>query len=240
MPIVEKRKKEMKEEVSALYNKARTKEEYEEAINCSIRHSQTLASLKESSDTIVSTLLDGYWAEYYILLKFPATEGGKDAFVAMIRNLRYRVKDQDNYAQLLYLEAVTQSHLLHNKENADILNEEMQKMVLSRKVSVPLTLKWINSRVIDEMDAKNWEGAVEVACEIGQFSKEIIEQPENIGPATNIINNRGASKIRGDIDVKDGIKDLVVAMDYYLKQQPVPMKHIEGIKNRLTEATKKL
>lgn len=240
MPIVEERLKEMKKEVSELYKKARIKEEYEKVVNLTTRYAITIASLHESSDVVVSTLLDGYWAEYYLLLKFPSTEERKQRFLEMIKNLRGRVEDIVNQAELVYLLSVAWSHLFHDQEQADRFGTEMKKLVLRGKVPEVLILKWINSRVIDKMDSKDWRNAIEIANEIGGFTGKIVEQPENIGAAANIINNRGASKVRGDIDIEDGIKDLVTALDYYFKQTPVPIKHIEGIKNRLMEAIKKL
>lgn len=232
----------MSNELSTLYGKARTKEEYEKVVELRERYTNTLKANLATPDKVVLTILPGYWAEYYFLLKFPAdvTEEDKDNFMERIDMLELQTKDPSVKAELLYLEGVAWSHLMHNQENADWCNEEFKKLVLAGKVSIAQILKGINSRVIKEMDAKNWQGAVKIGDEIKGFSEEAITQPENIGAAANIINNRGASKIRGDINTKDGIKDLVTAMDYYLKQEQVPIKHIEGIRNRLMEAAKKL
>lgn len=237
--------KKIKDELHALYQKALTKEEYKKAVALTDKCSVTLRASRESPDTIVETILDGLWSEYYLLLKFPemikdkAVENNRN-FMVKVEELIRRVVEPANKAELLYLVSAVWSHLLNDQENAEWCNRDLQKLISYGKVSVALILKGINSRVIKEMDAKNWQGAIKIADEINQFSKEVIEQPENIGAAANIINNRGASKIRGDIDIKDGIKDLVTALDYYLKQTPVQMKHIEGIRNRLTEAIKKM
>lgn len=232
----------MSNELSALYGKARTEEEYKKVVELRERYANTLQANLATPDTVVSKVLLGYWAEYYLLLKFPAevTEEYKDDFMERINKLELQTKDVSVKAELLYLESVAWSHLIHNQENADWCNDEFKKLVSAGKVSIAQILKGINSRVIREMDAKNWQGAVKIGDEIKEFSEEAITLPENIGVSANVINNRGASKVRGDIDIKEGVKDLITALDYYLKQTPVPIKHIEGIKNRLTEATKKL
>lgn len=241
----EKEIKKMKDEMHALYQKALIKEEYEKAVSSADKCRIILRASGESSDTIVPVVLDGLWSEYYILLKFPeiikdeAAENNGN-FIEKIERLISHVAEPANKAELLYLASVAWSHLLNNPNNSGRCNNEFEKLVSAGKVSVAQILKGINSRVIKEMDAKNWPGAVQIADEVNRFTKEVIKQPENIGPAANIFNNRGASKIRGDIDIEGGIKDLVIAFDYYLNQEPVPMKHIEGIRNRLMEATKKL
>lgn len=229
-------------ELPELYGKARTKEEYKKVVELREIYANTLKANLATPDTVVSIVLPGYWAEYYYLLKFPAdvTEEDKDDFMKMIDMLVLQTKDSSVKAELLYLESVAWSHLMDNQENADWCNDEFKKLVSEGKVSITQVLKGINSRVIKEMDAKNWQDAVKIGDEIKRFSEEVINQQENIGAAANIINNRGASKVRGDIDIVDGTKDLVTALDYYLKQVPVPMKHIEGIRNRLNEAVKKL
>ncbi|MDP3057568.1 MAG: hypothetical protein Q8N37_03550 [bacterium] len=234
--------KRISDELSALYGKAKTKEEYLKVVELGKLYANTLKANLATPNTVVSTVLSSCWAGYYLLLKFPAevTEEDKDDFMERIDKLELQTKDPSVKAELLYLESVAWSHLMDNQENADWCNEEFKKLVSEGKVLITQVLKGINSRAIKEMDAKNWQGAIKIADEIKQFSKETMEQPENIGAAANIINNRGASKVRGDIDIKDGIKDLVTALDYYLKQPSVPMKHIEGIRNRLMEAIKKL
>lgn len=237
--------KKIRDTLFALYQKALTKEDYEKAVNLMGKSIITLGASRESPDTIVSTVLDGFWSEYYLLLKFPemiedeAAENN-DNFIEKIESFISQLVEPVNKAELLYLASVAWSHLLNDQKNAEWRNSEFQKLISSGEASTVQILKGINSRVIKEMGAKNWKAAIDTADEINKFSEEVITNSENIATAANIINNRGASKVRGNIDIKDGIKDLVTALDYYLKQTPVPLKHIEGIRNRLMEAIEKL
>ncbi len=233
----------MSNELSMLYSKARTKEEYEKVVEQRNTYEAALKANGVSPNTVVLKVLPGYWAEYYLMLKFPTefTEEDKDRFMMeKMRTLEWEASDSTVEAEVLYLQSVAWSHLMNDQEIAELCNSKFEELISAGKVSLTQILKGINSRIIREMDSKNWQSAVRTGDEIKRFSEEVIEQPENVGPAANIINNRGTSKIRGDINIKDGIKDIVTALGYYLKQIPVPMKHIEGIKNRLTEAIKKL
>lgn len=128
--------------------------------------------------------------------------------------------------------------MLKNQEKAKWCIEEMNKIIFEGKVSVAAFLKMINSAGNKEMDTQNYGRAVKIFDGINKISQEVLEKPENILYTANIINQRGASKIRGRIDIKDGVADLTFALDLYLKQEPVPLKHIEGIRNRLKEAVK--
>lgn len=227
----------IKKETEALYRKARTKEEYEKAIEAGRSHEEMLEKDGKTSDEIVSVILGALWANYYLLLKFPSefTEEDKDGFLGKIYELE-SVVGPSNKIELLYLESMTWSHLFNNPQEAESCIREIGRIIAEGNASIVQVLKSINARVVKEMDEKNYSGAIQIADEIKQFSEEALVEPENIGAAANIINNRGASKIRGDIDVKGGITDLMTALDCYLKQTPVPMNHIEGIRNRLMGA----
>ncbi len=234
----------MSKELAELYSKAKTKKEYENLMNLSRRYANALTAHMVSPNAVVLAVFPGYWAEYHLFDKFPAgfTEEDIKKFVRKIQAVRLRlmVSDADNKVALLYLESNIWSHLLNDQEKAEQYIKEMDEIISQGKVSTASILKMINSAGNKEMDAKNWTRAIKIFDEINKFPQEVLEKPENLLYATNIINQRGASKSRGDIDVVDGIKDLVTALDYYLKQIPVPMKHIEGIRNRLKEAIKKL
>lgn len=87
------------------------------------------------------------------------------------------------------------------------------------------------------MKTKNYDEAVAVFDEIENF--EDIPK-EDFLYAGNVCNNRGAAKIRGNIDIIGGAKDLVTAVDYYLQMDQPPRKHFVGIRNRLGEDKEKL
>ncbi len=232
-------------ELSTLYSKAKTKEEYENLMKLSRRYADKLQSHMVFPNAIVMIVFHGDWAEYHLFDKFPEgfTKEDINKFAKKIEANRLRLmvnETDDNRVALLYLEFNIWSHLLNNQEKANWCIVQMDRIISNGKVSEASILKMINSAGNKEMDAKNWTRAIEIFNGINKFPQEILEKPENRLYTANIFNQRGASKIRGDIDIRDGIKDIVIALDYYLKQTPVPMKHIEGIRNRLMEATKKL
>ncbi|MBU3925190.1 MAG: hypothetical protein V1732_04850 [Patescibacteria group bacterium] len=233
--------KKIKDELSALYSKALVKEDYKKAVKLTGKYTVTLGASRESPDTIVSTILDGLWSEYYLLLKFPEIiedeeVENNDNFVEKIEKLISHVVEPANKAELLYLASVTWSHLLNDQENAEWCNSELQKLISSGKVSVNLILKGINSRVIKEMGAKNWREAIVVADEINKFSEEVITHSGNLGTSANIRNNRGASMNRGKIDPVEGAIDLLQAAIYYSFQDKPAAKHFKGLPDRLRES----
>ena len=108
---------EFAKELSELYNKAKTKEEYEEVI----RRGEEIRIMLEGEfpDITAQVLLPSYWAEYYDLLKFPSSSADEDKqeFLSTIRNVRLYLKDPDNKVALLYLESVVLSNLLNDQNS---------------------------------------------------------------------------------------------------------------------------
>ena len=147
------------------------------------------------------------------------------------------IKDPDLKVAYGYLYSVITGELQENSQKAEDINNEVQR-IAKESGSIISMLRIINARGLREMKDKNFEKAVEVFNEI----EELDEIPEEaFRHAGNIINNRGASKIRGNIDVVGGMTDLITATrEYYLKEKEVPRKHIEGIMDRIREAKEKL
>jgi len=230
------------EEISTLYKQATTKGGYEEVVELREKTEKVLINLNTSPDRIFLLIEDGYWAEYYLLLKNPDsfTKENLNDFVERIIQIENSITIPTAKAELLYLKAVVYSSLMNDQDNAEICNNELREMVSAGKCLIVQMLKSINARMIKAMGEENWEEAFEIGNELEEFPEDLRTQSENIGSSANILSNRGASKVRGNIDIESGLKDLVVALDYYLKQVPVPMNHIEGIRNRMMEATKKM
>ena len=241
---METRTAELAEELSKLYGKAKTKEEYEEVI----RRGKEIRTMLEGEfpDTIASVLLSFYWAKYYLILKFSSL--GKDRmlkstsridFFCELEKMLSQIKDPDNRVALLYLESVILSNLLGDQNGAEKYIISIDEIISEEKVSIASVLRFINSRIVKEMADKNWSEAVEISKEIERFPKEILEQPENLRHSANIFNNRGASLVRGDIDIAKGRENLLIARGYYLREIVLSEGHLDGIKNRLREADEK-
>ena len=236
---METRTAELADELSKLYGKAKTVEEYEEVIGREYVIEEMLQG--EFPDIRASVLLPSYWAGYYHLLKFPTSSADEDRyeFLSKIRNVRLYLKDPDNKVALLYLDSVVLSNLLNDQKSAEWCIFGINKIISEEKVSIASVLRFINSGVVNEMADKNWSEAVEISKEIERFPEEILKQPENLRHAANITNNWGASLIRGDIDIAKGREKLLIAKDYYLREEVPSEGHLEGIKNRLREADEK-
>jgi len=230
--------KKMSDELSALYSKARTKEEYEKVIRLRELYANTLKANIASPNTVVSTVLPGDWAEYHLYDKFPEgfTDEDMKRFAGEIEALRYSMIDADTKVALLYLESNIWSHLLHNQEKAKWCVEEMDRIISQGKVSTASILKMINSAGNKEMDTKNWTRAVEIFDGINKFSQEILGRSDNLLYTANIINQRGASKNRGKMNPIEGAVDILQAAVYYSLQNEPPAKHFAGLPDRLRES----
>jgi len=227
--------------LSAAYNKARTKEDYEKVV---IIGNEVVANMSgETSDMIVINALPAGWARYYYLLKFFSPEERKEGvtnLLGWIEGLLSSVEDPENKVALLYLKSVILSYLVGNQIDANWCIVSISKIISRKGVSIASTLELINASGIAEMSQKKWREAVNAFSEIERFQVKVLRQPENLRYAANILSNLGASYVRGDISIIDGKEYLLIARDYYLQEELPPKKHLEGIKNRLREAEEKL
>ncbi|MCK4591977.1 hypothetical protein KAT63_00885 [Candidatus Parcubacteria bacterium] len=235
----DKEEQELADKLSELYEKATTKEEYEKVVK---EGGEIKVVIGEDPDMKVSTRLSSWWAEYYLHLKFPTSSADEDRhdFAFKIESIYTYLTDPDNKVALLYLESVIWSNLLDDQKQAGQLIDKMNRIISSEKVSLASILRHINSRGLKKMAEKNWLEAVEIFSEIGKLSHTELQRPENLRHTGNIINNMGTSKIRSGFDVTGGINDLFEAKSFYLREDQPSQKHLEGLRNRLGEATKKL
>ena len=231
---------ELADELSELYNKAKTKEEYLEVIGKG-KEMEDLLAKEEFFDVIAPVILLSYWAEYYLLLKFPTPTATMDRlnFASKVKTAYSLVANPDNKIAFLYLESVAWSNLVYNQERAVWCIIGIEKIIAEEKVSIASTLKLINASGLKEIAEKNWTEAVRIFSEIERFPENILWQPENLRHAANVTSNWGASLIRGDIDIAKGREKLLIARRYYLREEVPPEKHLEGVKNRLREADEK-
>ncbi|MEA1936699.1 MAG: hypothetical protein U9N04_01135 [Patescibacteria group bacterium] len=229
--------KEFAEKLSELYKKAKTREEYEEVIGRGTEIETALVG--EFPDITAPIISPFYWARYYLLLKFPSSKRERVDFFLEVDQMFSQVKDPDNRVALLYLKSVILSNLLNDQRGARWCIIAISKIISEGKISIASILRHINARVIKEMVDKNWSEAAKISEEIGIFPEDILRQPENLGHAANVLNNWGASLVRGDIDIVLGREKLLIAKDYYLREEVPSEKHLDGIKNRLREADEK-
>ncbi len=224
-------------EIDSLYSKAVKESEYKEVIAKAEKLEERMFDAGEPVGKIALSILNGFWAHYYWVKDFAGTSDN-------IRNLENKVNSYYMGAQdpglkvsYGYLLSVIVSELKKEPSEADSINEEVKK-IAEESGNIVSILRNINARGIKEMGVANFTGAIEIFDEIKRFEEISKEAFRHAG---NIINNRGASKIRGDIDILSGVQDLVsAARNYYLKERPLPWKHLEGIKNRLNEAGEKI
>ena len=234
-----KEEQELADKLFELYNKAKTKKEYQEIGKIGKEMNGELRG--KSLDSILIALLPFFWAEYYLLLKFPSATVivDVDNLLCTVQDKFSLLKNPDNKVSMLYLESVIWSNLLNDQENSDFCNRKIETILLNEKVLLASTLRFINSRGVKEMTEKNWQEAVEIFAEIEKFPEEALKQFENLRHTANIFSNLGASYIRGDIDIVEGRKNLLIAKKYYLQEKVPSIKHLDGITNRLREADEK-
>jgi len=235
------------EEVSIkiIYEEAVTIEDYWEAVKRrrKIEGGVSEAALHEHPDFFGKGLLDGYWAEYYWWLK-GFVEQEKEVDEEKVKEFLKKVSwfwracKTDiafGYGDLL---STAYDYLLSNKKASLEVFNDMKERAEKTGNRVAL-LRVMNRSVTSAMKYKEWQRAVQEANKAEELLP--VQGEEELRHFGNIINNRGAAKIRGDIDYLGGIKDLIkAAYEFYLEEKEVPMKHILGIINRLNEAKKKI
>jgi hypothetical protein len=220
-------------EIDALYNKATKEADYQEVEERAQALEKEMIEAGKGIDETAKAIMNGFWARYYLAKKFGYIDSvicsRVESYYSQVENLEVRIA----YGYLL---AVIISELREDFNAAKKINDDVRKLAESTG-NVTSILRAINARGLNEMKEKNFAKAVEIFDEI----EKIVEIPsESFQHAGNVVNNRGAAQIRGEVDILAGIGDLIAAAEYYLKVKPVPLKHIEGIKNRLNEAGEKL
>lgn len=224
--------KERTEEINDLYGKAIKELDYQKVEEKARALEKEMIEDGKSVDETAKAIMNGFWARYYLAKKFGYIDSvicsRVESYYSQVENLEVKIA----YGYLL---AVIASELREDFATAKEINSEIQK-IAEETGNVISILRAINARGLNEMKEKNFAKAVEIFNEVEQ----IIVPSEAYQHLGNILSNLGASKIRGGINILDGVGDLIEAADYYLQTKPVPLKHIEGIKNRLNEAGEKL
>lgn len=227
-------------ELNELYKKAKTKEDYEKAIQ---KGKVLLDELEKEHWEGIAKGLNYLWGRYYKLLKFaPEGEAFEKELTKLlqdIEDLYHNISDSETKIEIIYLQSVSYSNLAKNIEYAEYLNGKMKRLIQEGDLPPSSKLRLINSIGLKEMAEKNWAKAVEIFSEINNFSMEELSTIENPDTVANIFSNLGASYVRGDINVTKGRENLLKAESYCLKAVTPSEKHLQGIKNRLREVEEK-
>ncbi|MFA7169513.1 MAG: hypothetical protein WC178_01535 [Candidatus Paceibacterota bacterium] len=226
------------EEINASYKTAKTAEDYKKVEE---KGKELWQICQKEYYNNLANGLNYLWATYYRLLKF--SPENREDFSDEVRNLLYRIADLSRFVadpekkiELLYLESVVHSYITENIAYAEALNKQMLAEISEGDLSLSSILRLINSIGLKEMSEKNWAGAVKVLVEISNIPPKDLGAVKNPDLIANVFSNLGASYIRGNIDIEEGERCLLIAEGYYLKTNPPSEKHLQGIKNRLREA----
>jgi len=224
------------EEISSLYSKAITEADYLRIMN-EAKDLEVRMKKETREQDVAEGVIYGLWAHYYFLRKFFREPKEVKALSEKVGYYFSTISDPELKIKYGCLFAVIASELEHDADKAFGINQAIGE--LARETGNILSLlRVINSRGIREMRIENYQKAINIFNEI--------ETLDNIPKdcyrlAGHVINNRGASKIRGRIDIISGLGDLVVAgRSYYLEEEEIQRKHIKGLFNRVEEAIKKM
>lgn len=221
--------------IEALYAGAVEEEQYLKVMEKAKELEGEMRGAGRPEEEIRQGIVKGFWAEYYWTNKFAKSAGNIESVSKKVSGHYSETEDPKLKVECGYLLAMI-SELKEEPDEAEKILKEIQE-IAEKEGDVASALRVLTARGLSRMKAKNYDEAVVVFDEIENF-KDIPK--EAILQAGNVYNNRGASKIRGSIDIVGGAKDLVTATDYYLQMDRPPRKHFVGIRNRLGEAKEKL
>lgn len=226
--------------LKALYDKAITGEQYQKVIDKSKRLKEEMEKDGRTTEEIGRVIQHGFWAEYYLVMKFKSGSS-TDKFCQDVESFYYHYKeieDVEGIIQYGYLLANIKGELRSEDAEARLINSDINMLALESG-NIAFILRTINSAGNKEMHNEgNYDEAIKIFNRIEYFENI----PEDaFRYAGNILNQRGISKIRGDISILGGMKDMIRATeDYYSKEKIPPLKHIIGVVKRMNEAVKKL
>lgn len=223
-------------EINALYTKAIGEEEYVEIIEKTQELADEMKKADCTLEEIAEAIYSGLWAKYYHIRKFFQTDQNVAVLKEKVLEHYQKIRDPLLKVEYGYLLAIILSELEENTEEAEVINNEIRQIARDTG-NISAVLREINARALRTAKDGNHKEAVEIFNEIEALG---VIPEEALTLAGNIINNRGASKIRGDIDPIGGAEDLLLAADYYLQEKEPPRKHLDGLRNRLREAREKL
>ena len=223
-------------EIDSLYGKAVKRQEYEILADKTGTLELEMKDTDKSVDEIGAAIYNGLFGDYYLVRKFIKTKENIEWIKKKVARYYSEIKEPSLKVKYGYLLTVIVSELEENFDEVKKIEKEIRE-IASKTGNTASIFREINARGLQKMKEKDFGGAVKVFNEINDF-EEILK--EDFRHAGNISSNRGAAKIRGDIDAIDGARDILLAADYYLQEEKPPRKHLDGLRNRLREAGEKL
>ena len=253
MVTIEERAKELDE----LYAKATSQEEYHRISKLAWDLEIKMNRQKLPVSDVAKAILSGFWAKYYEIRKFDKTKRNIDDLYWPVRNffgslyekvLRQEKVDIEVAVNYGYLLSVIVGQLKGNTLEAKEIDEQISRLV-KESDNAALGLKVINSQGLNAMQKKDWQEAIAIFTTAERNFPEAPNIPEARQHLGNAVNNRGLSKLNLSDEmedpeqkkemVKSGVWDLLVAMNLYFMVPLIPLKHLEGIRNRLRLAKDK-
>jgi len=248
MEKIEETIKELKE----LYTKAVTPRDYWQVWEKSLALRAELPSDIPLA-ILAKIMLNGFWARYYRIKKsLPELQYDREILydeVALYFHALTTGDDLEITINYGYLLSIILSQLKEAPKSAERINDEISRLVKSDG-NVVLGLKVINAQGLNAMQKKDWQGAIVILTTAKQKFQEALNIPEALQHFANILNNRGLSRL----NLSDGVEgwkekkglissaivDLRDAEQLYMKVTPPPLKHIDGLENRLIMAAMRI
>ncbi len=247
--------------VDGMYAKAETIEDYETVwIPIGRRAKEIIAQEGFNATTQGPVYYSGLFSGYYNLLKRleaseEVSEEEINGLINETEDIFYgidKLKDIRGWIKYSYLLSVEHSQLkvMWALARAKELDETV---VTESKATGDIAgaLKGINSSGLTAEKAGDYKRAIEIFSKAEEDFCEAIVIPEALQEYTHCINNRGNNRVklsdkesdfRGRIDLSLAITDFRKVVDLYLRvvvPEP-PRKHINGIINRVVNASYRL
>lgn len=248
MATIEERIKEL----DGLYAKATTQEEYHQIWEWVRDLKREMERQELPVNKVAKAILTGFWARYYEIRKFDKTAENIDELYTLVNDYYQRFHQEKVETELAvnygYLLSVIVGQLKEDLEKAAKIDAEIQQLVKDTG-NVALALRVINAQGLNAMQKKDWSEAIAIFTTAEQNFPEAPDIPEARQHLGNTINNRGLSKLNLSDEITDpeqkkemlkfGVWDLLKAMNLYFMVPQIPLKHLEGIRNRLRLAKDK-
>ena len=239
------------------YRTKKSKEERERIWKETEKLEEILTELNIPFETRAEILLDGYWANYYLIRKFYPNDTAKIRDLAIRTSLYYGEHyngglDSEEYPELFvawgYLYATIAGELKNNQELRKKIDDVIYPLAMKKGLIKPIA-DATNSRILDAMTDKNFLLAIRIADE---FTRDLLDKtvkdPKAILNAANIVNNGALSRVnQSDLEEKTEkrigllVGAIMVGFDraekIYEEVIPPNLDHFSGLKNRLIMAT---
>jgi len=241
-----------KEDLKDLYSKARNREDFEKVWQVGKDLAADMNRQEFLSVDIYKSIMPALWARYYLAKKFGKKEDDILNFynwVGEAWEVSRKAADTELIFSSGYLLSAIKSQLQQKIEEADEINREMEKLVKDIG-DTAAALKVINAEGLAAMQRREWPEAIHLFDRVKKLFPDARKVPVVCQHLANIYNNRGLSWLNLSDEVKQSIVkrgfifsaiwDLNEAAGLYMGVVPPPLKHIQGVENRLIISVSKL